>query len=115
MDAMVLRVEAAAADVSIKGALAIQREGMSRTRVVTGTNRRSWHSEGPLPVELGFSSKTGPGMVYSRRLELGFVGADSLGRVYNQHENPYVKPAVDAMRPVILADAVKQYAAAIRG
>lgn len=37
--------------------------------------------------------------VYAARIEFGFVGADSLGRVYNQAPQPYMTPAVEAARP----------------
>lgn len=39
-----------------------------------------------------------------RRLEYGFVGADSLGRVYNQPPYPHVGPAVEAIEPKLQAD-----------
>lgn len=38
-------------------------------------------------------------VVYAARIEFGFVGADSLGRVYNQAPQPYMTPAVEAARP----------------
>ena len=38
-------------------------------------------------------------MAYAARIEFGFVGADSLGRVYNQAPQPYLTPAVEAARP----------------
>lgn len=31
---------------------------------------------------------------YARRLELGFAGADSIGRVYAQAARPYLRPAL---------------------
>jgi len=36
----------------------------------------------------------GSNVEYARRLELGFVGADSLGRIYNQLPRPYLRPAL---------------------
>ena len=36
----------------------------------------------------------GTNVEYARRLELGFVGADSLGRIYNQLPRPYLRPAL---------------------
>jgi hypothetical protein len=39
-------------------------------------------------------------MVYSRRLELGFMDVrDSLGRLYHQPPHPYLAPALDAVTP----------------
>lgn len=35
------------------------------------------------------------GVPYGRRLEMGFFGADSLGRVYNEEAKPYAGPALE--------------------
>lgn len=40
-----------------------------------------------------FSATVGTNVVYGRRVELGFVGRDSLGRRYNQAAKPYLYPA----------------------
>ena len=45
-----------------------------------------------------YSAKVGPSIAYDRRIELGFVGADSLGRIYNQAAQPYLRPAADNNR-----------------
>lgn len=42
-----------------------------------------------------------------RRLEYGFHGADSLGRVYNQPPYPHFGPAVDATAPGFFSDMAK--------
>jgi len=44
------------------------------------------------------------GAAYARRLEYGFSGPDSLGRVYNQPPQPYVRPV--ANRAQQIADRV---------
>lgn len=44
--------------------------------------------------------------VYARRQNFGFVGADSLGRVYNQTGNHFVERAIN-MWPQIVDQAVK--------
>lgn len=67
--------------------------GRPGPRVQTGQYRRSWqmergHSAGGPSVMVGTSA------VQANRLEYGFVGADSLGRVYNQPPFPHVGPAV---------------------
>ena len=36
----------------------------------------------------------GTNVEYARRLELGFVGTDSLGRVYDQAPRPFLRPAL---------------------
>jgi len=35
---------------------------------------------------------------YARRIEYGFVGTDSLGRVYHQAPQPYMRPAFDGQK-----------------
>lgn len=63
--------------------------------VVTGRHRNSIKvlEQGPIPR--GYAASVGPTMVYSRRLELGFTGTDSAGRVYDQPPYPYLRPAVE--------------------
>lgn len=40
-----------------------------------------------------YGVRKGPADEYGKRLELGFVGLDSLGRNYNQQPRPFLKPA----------------------
>jgi HK97 gp10 family phage protein len=49
----------------------------------------------------GLFVAVGTDVVYARRMELGFRGADSLGRVYNQAPRPYLRPAFDALAPAV--------------
>ncbi|MFE2034277.1 HK97 gp10 family phage protein [Streptomyces scopuliridis] len=68
----------------------------------TGDYRRSWTHEfstNGLSVE----AVVGTNKPQGRRLEYGFVGADSLGRIYNQPPFPHVGPAVEHIRPAFLA------------
>ena len=53
------------------------------------------------PVWFGYTA------AYARRMNFGFVGADSLGRAYNQQGNHFVERAV-AMWPEIVSDAVQE-------
>lgn len=46
--------------------------------------------------------KDSPAAPYARRLELGFVGTDKAGRVINQGERPYLRPAVFGHKDTIL-------------
>lgn len=46
--------------------------------------------------------QVGVGEPYAARLEFGFHGADSLGRVYDQNAEPYLQPAMDANSQAIL-------------
>lgn len=65
----------------------------------TGDYRRSIHmqtSEGLLGLTPGgFVVAVGTNKPQGRRLEFGFVGRDSLGRVYNQPPYPHFGPALD--------------------
>ena len=50
-------------------------------------------------------------VAYAARMEYGFSDADSLGRVYNQPEHPYMRPALDENREKVIdtyAKALKQ-------
>ena len=51
----------------------------------------------------GLAGRVGSNVEYARRVELGFVGADSLGRVYNQAPNPYLRKALEENRKTIQA------------
>lgn len=46
--------------------------------------------------------RKGPADDYAIRLEKGFVGRDSLGRVYNQKPRPYLVPTLTQHGPTIL-------------
>lgn len=93
LSALIGKITAAGAVAVKGGVLIIQQAGMGHTPVLSGTLRRSWKtSDGPASPDI-FSAFTGPTTVYGRRIELGFKGADSLGRVYNQAPKPYVRPA----------------------
>ena len=45
--------------------------------------------------------QVGTNLEYARRLELGFVGTDSLGRTYAQAPRPYLRPALEINRAAI--------------
>jgi HK97 gp10 family phage protein len=47
---------------------------------------------------------------YARRVELGFSGVDSLGRVYTQPAYPFLRPAFDTQKD----EVVREMAAALR-
>lgn len=69
--------------------------------VVSGTLRRSIlpRREGRVGAYSWFVD-VAPGTPYSRRLELGFTGVDSLGRRYAQPAYPYMKPAREKTQAV---------------
>lgn len=72
--------------------------GRPGPRAVTGDYRRSWNVQ--YVDHAGRHSATvGTAAPQARRLEYGFVGADRLGRVYNQPPFPHVGPAVLTTAP----------------
>ncbi|GAA3371200.1 hypothetical protein GCM10020367_20900 [Streptomyces sannanensis] len=74
----------------------------------TGDYRRSWAHEVSTDG-VTVTATVGTNKPQARRLEYGFVGADSLGRVFNQPPFPHVGPAVEEIRPLFvtaLADAI---------
>ena len=113
LDAMVVRVKLAADKLGAEAAGLIEASAKRQRSYTTrsGTNRRSIHLE---TAGLG-AYEVGPTTVYSRRLELGFDGADSLGRVYHQKPRPYMKPGRAEALPGIIALAQRRFAAAIKG
>ncbi|WP_405526785.1 HK97 gp10 family phage protein [Streptomyces canus] len=82
--------------------------GRPGPNVITGDYRRSWTHE----VYVGGGVVTGvvgTNKPQARRLEYGFVGADSLGRVYDQPPYAHVGPAVQTIGP-LLAQALGEIA-----
>src|SRR5438552_19046477 len=68
-----------------EGAHLVERKAKQNAPVVSGTLRRSIRVLGPTPWGFGgWSALIGPSAIYGRRVELGFHGADSLGRNYDQ-------------------------------
>ncbi|MFD7995513.1 HK97 gp10 family phage protein [Streptomyces mexicanus] len=76
--------------------------GRPGPNVITGAYRNSWRAE---TRSLRYSAicTLGTDLPYGRRLEFGFVGADSLGRVYNQPPFPHVQPALGFIGQTLLA------------
>ena len=75
----------------------------------TGSGMAKGKVESPAKAEDGVGQPTkeltgvvGSNVVYARRMELGFVGTDSLGRKYNQGPRPYLRPALHKNEKVIL-------------
>lgn len=60
----------------------------------TGNYLRAWDVEVQATPTVAQAIVSNP-TVYGPRLEFGFVGADSLGRVYAQQPRPHVEPAVE--------------------
>jgi len=66
-----------------------------RTPYKTGTYRRGWHLETVEKTPERCTVIVGNDQPQGPRLEFGFVGADKLGRVYNQAARPHIRPAFD--------------------
>ena len=80
-----------------------------RTPYKTGTYRRGWHLETVVKTPERCTVIVGNDQPQGPRLEFGFVGADKLGRVYNQAARPHIRPALDENRGA----AVDEFRAAI--
>ncbi|MFG3337005.1 hypothetical protein ACGFZZ_33925 [Streptomyces tendae] len=72
--------------------------GRPGPNVITGQYRASWQTQ-VFPHGNGATAIVGTFAPQGRRLELGFYGADSLGRVYAQPPFPHVAPALAVIRP----------------
>lgn len=55
------------------------------------------HANGDVVV-----GRFGSNVEYARRLELGFFGADSLGRVFNQAPRPFLRPILREKRATLI-------------
>ena len=87
------------------GGLVVEADAKRSAPYVTGNLRRSIHTVGQsrlhaedgdtLPAPGHGEVHVGTNAEYARRIELGFVGADSRGRVYNQAGQPYLLPALE--------------------
>lgn len=86
------------------GAARIKQNASGRPgpNVITGAYRASWRSE-TRGIPYGAECTIGTGKPQGRRLEFGFVGPDSLGRVYNQPPFPHVQPAIGFIEEVLRA------------
>ncbi|MEU8682982.1 HK97 gp10 family phage protein [Streptomyces sp. NPDC048611] len=87
--------------------------GRPGPNVITGQYRNSWQIE-RRHLPYGAQCTIGTMEPYGRRLEFGFVGADSLGRVYNQPPFPHVQPALPAMTAALRFGMISAVAEALR-
>jgi Bacteriophage HK97-gp10, putative tail-component len=100
--------DAAGAEIVTKGGHAVEAAAKAHTdgrpgpQRQTGNLSRSIRLLGVTRVKPGsWESRTGPTAVYSRRIELGFNQADSLGRVFHQPPYPYMGPGLRDAVPVL--------------
>ena len=80
-----------------KACLMVEGDAKKLVPVDTGRLRASITNE--VEEEVG---RVGTNVEYARRIELGFVGTDILGRNYNQKPQPYLRPALEKNRKKIL-------------
>ena len=66
-----------------------------KTPYKTGTYRRSFAMETVEKSSERCRVEVGTDAPQAKRLEYGFVGADKLGRIYNQAPRPHLRPALD--------------------
>lgn len=121
MSKLIAKADVAAQQMVTLGGRVIERNakaaanGRPGPSVVTGSHRRSFHVGEVRKVTTGtWESETGPSMIYSRRLELGFDGVDSLGRVYTQPPYPSLGPGLEVSGPELSALAARLYGRALR-
>ncbi|WP_329047164.1 HK97 gp10 family phage protein [Streptomyces sp. NBC_01422] len=77
--------------------------GRPGPNVITGAYRNSWETQ-TMRLPYGALCTIGTNAPQGRRLEFGFVGPDSLGRVYNQPPFPHVGPAIDYIGATLLME-----------
>ncbi|MFI1161363.1 HK97 gp10 family phage protein [Streptomyces sioyaensis] len=87
--------------------------GRPGPNVITGQYRSSWQIE-TRHLPYGAQCTIGTEEPYGRRLEFGFVGADSLGRVYNQPPFPHVQPSLPAMTAALRLGMISAVEEALR-
>lgn len=109
-NAMSDRLEAAAR----AGALLVQNDAKIRAPKKTRTLARSIHMETAKKTADEVEVLVGTNVAYARRIELGFVGPDKLGRVYNQPAQPYLRPALYENQNKIMREMREAFAQTIR-
>lgn len=102
LDELAVKIEAATARAVKLGGEAVRAQALTHMNgrpgpnVITGTLRRSVAVGTPIDEGPGiWSVEVAPTVIYARRIELGFDGVDSLGRVYpKKYPYPYMAPGV---------------------
>jgi hypothetical protein len=103
LDLVGARAAIRAVEVTRHHTMLLETRIKAKSPTKSGDYRRSWQST----VTSNGSSiegTVGTNRPQARRLEYGFVGADRLGRVYNQRPRPHLGPAWMAERPQFTAD-----------
>lgn len=74
-----------------------------KTPWVSGNLRRSIHYR-TFDLARGVEAIVGTDVEYARRIEYGFAGRDSRGRLYNQPAKPYLRPALEENRERVIRE-----------
>jgi hypothetical protein len=107
------RLAIAEAAATVESAAKQNASGRPGPNVITGTLRRSITHDPITPYGAGgWQTQVGPTVIYGRRVELGFSGADSRGRTFNQPGYPYFGTAVAATQSRVEAIFAARIAAA---
>ena len=98
----VVRHHGALLQTKVKAHASKPRTGPPGPRIQTGDYNRS------IGVEFGGNAgwsraSVGTNAPQGRRLEFGFIGADALGRHYNQPPYPHFEPALREVEPLFVA------------
>jgi hypothetical protein len=104
-------IEAAVTKAAVDTVALTQRNASGRPgpNAPTGDYRGSWSVEDVDAGPSAVAKSAGTNRAQANRLEYGFVGADSLGRTYNQPPYAHHGPAVDVVEPLFYA-AMQQVA-----
>lgn len=89
-----------------EGAGLIEDEAKLQVPVLSGRLRDSIHTESRVDEAEKQERAVLPDTPYAWRIEAGFVGPDSLGRVYHQAAQPYMRTAYDIKRGEVI-EAIK--------
>jgi hypothetical protein len=100
----------ALASVALAGILPIQNAAIIMAPYLSGTLKRSIHSEIKRADAFSAFVVTGTDVAYARRVEFGFDGVDSLGRTYHQAAQPYMRTAYDTHK----SDAIGEVTEGLR-
>ena len=96
-----LRAATRAAALPVLNQVKITEPEGGRTPYKTGTYRRGWHTEVAESSPERCTVIVGNDQPQGKRLEYGFMGADKLGRVYNQAPRPHIRPALDENKDAV--------------
>lgn len=103
------RMQAAAQSGALKSAAIagiqpIQNAAQAGAPYLTGTLRRSIHTEIVVDRPLYAEAATGTDVPYAARQEFGFSGVDALGRSYHQPARPYMRPAYEQQQAEAISE-----------